>query len=288
MRKGGLLVGMAIGAGLVYYLDPESGERRRDRLRTRIQDRLGDEEAERLPEMPIGRYGTRHGDIVGLESATLPRKPDRRSMDRVLALTGGALTLYGLARRGLIGLAARTVGAGMLWSEMREARDPARRPGPERRRTVDIQKTLFVGAPVERVYDFWTDYENFPLFMSNVREVQDLGGGRSHWVVSGPGGVPIEWDSVLTEQVPGETIAWRSRPGSMLENAGAVRFSPEGEGTRVDLRLCYHPPAGGAGQAVAELLGADPRAKLNEDLGRLKALLEGVNRSETHGRESGR
>jgi uncharacterized membrane protein len=237
--------------------------------------------------MPIGRYGSRHGDILGLESATLQRKPGPGSMDRVLALAGGALTLYGLARRGLIGVAARTVGAGMLWSEMREARDPGRRPGRERRRTVDIQKTLFVGASVEQVYDFWTDYENFPLFMSNVREVQDLGGGRSHWVVSGPGGVPIEWDSVLTEQVPGETIAWRSRPGSMLENAGAVRFSPEGGGTRVDLRLCYNPPAGGAGQAVAELLGADPRAKLNEDLGRLKALLEGANRSETHGPESG-
>jgi uncharacterized membrane protein len=279
MRKSGLLVGMAIGAGLVYLLDPESGERRRDRLRTRIQDRLGDEGAEgagSLPaEMPIGRYGSREGDIVGLESATLQRKPGLGSMDRVLAVAGGALALYGLARRGLVGVAARTVGAGMLWSEMRTARDPVRPSSRERRRTVDIQKTLFIGAPVKRVYNFWTDYENFPLFMSNVREVQDLGGGRSHWVVRGPGGVPIEWDSVLTEQVPGETIAWRSRPGSMLENAGAVRFRAEGEGTRVDLRLCYNPPAGGAGQAVAELLGADPRAKLNEDLGRLKALLEG-------------
>ena len=277
MRKGGLLVGMAIGAGLVYFLDPESGELRRDRLRTRIQDRVGDEEGERLPaEMPIGRYGSRHGDILGLESATLRQQADRRSVDLARALTGGALTLYGLARRGLIGVAARTVGAGMLWNEVREARDPARRPLSDRRRTVDIQKTLFVGAPVERVYSFWTDYENFPLFMSSVREVQDLGGGRSHWVVSGPGGVPIEWDSVLTEQIPGETIAWRSRPGSMLENAGAVRFTPDGAGTRVDLRFCYNPPAGGAGQVVAELLGADPRAKLNEDLGRLKALLEGT------------
>ena len=289
MRKGGLLAGMAIGAGLVYFLDPESGERRRDRLRKRMQNRLGDDEVERLAaDMPVGRYGTRQGDILGLESATLPRQADRRSLDLVLALTGGALTLYGLARRGLIGVAARTVGAGMLWSEMRETRDPSLRPGRERRRTVDIQKTLFVGAPVERVYDFWTDYENFPRFMTNVREVQDLGGGRSHWVVSGPGGVPIEWDSVLTEQVPRETIAWRSRPGSMLENAGAVRFTPEGEGTRVDLRLCYNPPAGGAGQAVAELLGADPRAKLNEDLGRLKTLLEGANRRDAHGRESER
>ena len=161
----------------------------------------------------------------------------------------------------------------MLWSEMQRADDPAT-GRPERRRTVDIQKTLFVDAPVDRVYEFWSDYENFPLFMSNVREVRDLGGGRSHWVVSGPGGYPIEWDAMLTEQVPAETLAWRSRPGSLLENAGVVRFRSEGAGTRVDFRLCYNPPAGGAGQAVVELLGADPRAKVNEDLGRLKALLE--------------
>jgi uncharacterized membrane protein len=277
MRKGGLLVGMAIGASLVYLLDPESGDRRRSRLRHGIQTRFRDDPMRDLSiEMPIGHYGSRRGDILGLESATLAPGHGVSSRDRFLTLVGGALALYGLARRGLIGIAAQTVGAGMLWSELTEPREPGARTGRERRRTVDIQKTLFVGAPVERVYEFWTDYENFPLFMSNVREVQDLGGGRSHWVVSGPGGIPIEWDSVLTEQVPGESLAWRSRPGSMLENAGVVRFRPEGEGTRVDLRLCYNPPVGGAGQAVAELLGADPRAKLNEDLGRLKALLEGT------------
>jgi uncharacterized membrane protein len=230
----------------------------------------------------VRRYGSRRGDLPGLESATLEGDAGN---DRSRALLGGALTLYGVVRRGPIGFAARTLGAGMLWNQLRTpgAEAPA---GRERRRTVDIQKTLFIDAPSDRVYGFWTDYENFPLFMSNVREVRDLGGGRSHWVVRGPGGVPIEWDAVLTEQVPGELIAWRSRPGSMLENAGAVRFRPEGSGTRVDLRLCYSPPAGGAGQAVVELLGADPRAKLNEDLGRLKSLLEGANRSEAHGRES--
>jgi uncharacterized membrane protein len=276
---------MALGASLAYLLDPQAGERRRAGLRARIQERLGDGWAETQPGagVPLGRYGSRRGDIPGLHSATLERRSGSGSLDRVRALTGGALTLYGLARRGLIGMAARTVGAGMLWSEMREARTGAGETVRERRRTVDIQKSLFIGAPVDRVYDFWTDYENFPLFMSNVREVRDLGGGRSRWIVAGPGGVPIEWESVLTEQSPRATIAWRSLPGSMLENAGTVRFRPEGMGTRVDLRLCYNPPAGGAGQAVAELLGADPRAKLNEDLGRLKTLLEGAERSGTHG-----
>jgi uncharacterized membrane protein len=286
MRKGGLLVGMAIGAGMAYLLDPEFGERRRARLRTRLEDYLGEDVGTPQLGTPIGRYGSRRGDIQGLESANLESSSRRGASDRALALLGGALTLYGIARRGALGLAARTLGSGMVWSELRASSAPTAPAGRERRRTVDIQKTLFIDAPVEQVYEFWTDYENFPLFMSNVREVRDLGGGRSHWIVRGPGGVPIEWDAVLTEQVPGETLAWRSRPGSMLENAGAIRFRREGEGTRIDLRLCYNPPAGGAGQAVAELLGADPRAKLNEDLGRLKSLLEGTKRSEGHGRES--
>ena len=287
MRKSGLLVGMAIGAGMGYLLDPDAGSRRRARLRARIEEHLiGEEGTAGALEAPVRRYGTRRGDIPGLESATLERDSFRGQTDRAMTLLAGALALYGLARRGPIGFAARTLGAGMLWSELRQPSAPAAPAARERRRTVDIQKTLFIEAPPERVYEFWTDYENFPLFMSNVREVRDMGGGRSHWIVRGPGGVPIEWDAMLTEQVPGEMLAWRSRPGSMLENAGAVRFRPEGEGTRVELRLCYSPPAGGAGQAVATLLGADPRAKLNEDLGRLKSLLEGANRSETHGRES--
>ncbi len=287
MRKGGVLVGMAIGAGMSYRLDPEAGERRRARLRARLEDHLiGEEGSSPALDPPIHRYGTRRGDLPGLESATLGLGRGRASDDRAMTLLAGAVALYGVTRRGPLGFAARALGAGMLWSELRRPRAPAAAVRRERRRTVDIQKTLFIEAPPERVYEFWTDYENFPLFMSNVREVVDLGGGRSHWVVRGPGGVPIEWDAMLTEQVPGEALAWHSRPGSMLENAGAVRFRPEGRGTRVDLRLCYSPPAGGAGQAVAELIGADPRTKLNEDLGRLKSLLEGANRSEAHGRES--
>ena len=72
----------------------------------------------------------------------------------------------------------------------------------------------------------------------------------------------------------------------MLENAGIIRFTQAGAGTRVNLRFCYHPPAGGAGEAVAQLLGSDPRAKVNEDLGRMKSLLEATTRSGTHGKES--
>jgi uncharacterized membrane protein len=200
-------------------------------------------------------------------------------------MLGGALALYGLIRRGTLAGILRTLGTGLLVGAVGRSSWSGGLPALDRRRAVDIQKTLFIQAPLDQVYAFWSNYENFPLFMSHVREVEDLGDGRSHWSVSGPGGVPIEWNAALTQQTPNEVIAWRSEAGSMLENAGIIRFVASGTGTRVDLRFCYHPPAGGAGQAVAELLGSDPRAKLNEDLGRMKSLLEATTRSESHGKE---
>lgn len=286
--------GLTLGAGLMYFLDPERGTVRRERVSRSLERLLGNgfpnSNADLLdPSLELGHYGARIGDIEGLGGATLTCAPSRSGSgsDPVLKVLGGLVALYGITRRGAFGGLLRTLGAGLMVGTA------GSRPGiagllprGDRRRAVDIQKTLHIAAPVEQVYAFWSNYENFPLFMSHVREVQDLGGGRSRWRVSGPGGLPIEWQAVLTQQDPNQAIAWRSEPGSMLENAGMIRFVPVGAGTRVDLRLCYHPPAGGAGQAVAELLGSDPRAKLNQDLGRMKELLEATHRSESHGKES--
>jgi uncharacterized membrane protein len=278
MRARGVIAGMALGAGLVYFLDQEQGAERRRRWRARLAKALESGSVnERLESLAvvdtsIWHYGSRMGDIEGLEAANLVRRrADAEGNDLLLRAAGGALTWFGWSRRGATAAAARAVGAGLLATS--KAGGIARQG--DRRRTVDIQKTIHISAPVDQVYAFWSNYENFPLFMSHVRLVEDLGGGRSRWVVSGPGGAPIEWHAMVTERIPGDLIAWRSEPGSMLANAGVIRFRAENGGTRVDLRFCYQPPAGGAGQVVTELLGADPRAKVNEDLGRLKALLEG-------------
>jgi uncharacterized membrane protein len=285
------LSGLTIGAGLVYFLDPERGGIRRDRFARAAAPLAGDlkralDASGVTPASALFHYGSRVGDLLGLEEATL--LPSRGSSfgsagAGAVRLAGVMLALYGLFRRGALGTMLRTVGTGVA---IRTGASGL--PGftsLDRRRAVDIQKTLHIEAPVEQVYAFWSNYENFPLFMSHVREVEDMGGGRSHWKVRGPGGLPIEWNAHLSQQIPNQVIAWRSEAGSMLENAGVIRFSPSGSGTRVDLRFCYHPPAGGAGQAVAELLGSDPRDKLNQDLGRMKALLEATTRSEGHGKE---
>jgi uncharacterized membrane protein len=285
------LSGVTVGAGLAYFLDPQHGSARREQLAARVAPLWDDArqvlQARGRDESPIAnvmRYGARIGDLPGMAAVTLSSSGGpfgfSATGSSALRLAGIMLGVYGLVRRGAWGAVLRTVATGMLARTAGSYGPGGLGVGSDRRRAVDIQKTLYIDAPVEQVYAFWSNYENFPLFMSHVRQVDDLGGGRSHWSVKGPGGVPIEWSATLTQQTANEVIAWRSEAGSMLENAGMIRFTPSATGTRVDLRLCYHPPVGGAGQAVAELLGSDPRAKLNEDLGRMKALLEATTRSE--------
>lgn len=263
------LGGAALGAGLVYFLDPERGAGRRSRAQARF-----------APASAVMHYGARAGDLQGLQAANLASHHPRGDVGQLARVAGGALALYGLLKRGKQGALLRTLGLSLAATSR-----PQPRPLGERRRAVDIQKSVRVDAPIERVFAFWTSYDNFPLFITNVRQVEDLGQGRSRWVLSGPARRPIEWEAVVTAREERELLAWRSEAGSVLEHAGALRMTPENGGTRLDLRICYYPPTGRAGRAVAEFFGGDPRVRLNEDLARLKSLLETTIRSNSHGQE---
>lgn len=280
VRRRGFVNGVMLGAGAVYSLRQAMRASRTTPAPAAVAGENG-----HAPLMP---YGARAGDIAGLEGASLPVETPRLvGAPWLTRLAGGALTLFGLTRRGPAAILARTIGMGLLAKRrttmptagITSTPESAPRPAPtERRHVMDIQKTFQIEAPLGQVYAFWTNYENFPLFMSNVRNVEDLGGGLSRWTVRGPGGAPIRWTARLTDQQPNHSIGWRSEPGAMLENAGVVRFTPEGPGTRIDLRFCYRPPIG-AGPAVLHLLGIDPRGKVNEDINRLKSILEATVRS---------
>lgn len=214
------------------------------------------------------------------EEAPSSRTPAARLL---MGMAGGALTLYGARRRGIVGTAVGTAGLGMLARGLTNAEIKSLAGVGGAGHAIDIQKTIHIAAPVEQVFEFWTHYANFPRFMPHVREVRDLGEGRSRWVVAGPVGAPIEWDAVITKLVPNQVLAWQSEPGSPVENAGVIHFEPDSHGaTRVSIKLTYNPPAGVIGHAVAALLGADPKHEMDQDLVRLKALLE-LGRTRVHG-----
>jgi uncharacterized membrane protein len=111
--------------------------------------------------------------------------------------------------------------------------------------------------------------------MSNVREVRKIDEGKYHWVVAGPAGLSVEWDAEITKLVPNQSIAFKSLPGSAIEQRGLIHFTSTAEGeTSVDIKMSYNPPGGAVGHLVAMLFGADPKREMDEDLMRMKSFIE--------------
>jgi uncharacterized membrane protein len=193
----------------------------------------------------------------------------------IVGTFGGIMALQGMRTKSGAGAALSVAGIGLLTRAMTNL--PASRlvGAGAGRRAIEVQKTIRVSAPVEQVWKLWSNFEQFPRFMSHLREVRRIDEQRSHWVASGPAGLPVEWDAVVTERLPNESIAWKSVEGSVVRTAGRVRFRPVPEGkTEVDVHLSYNPPAGAIGHAVASLFGTDPKHAMDEDMVRLKSLLE--------------
>lgn len=204
---------------------------------------------------------------------------------RVATLAGAALALYGLfGRRSTLGMAAGLAGLALLASRTGAAGSrSASRSGASLRsmlssaspaRPVVVEKTIRIDASPEQVFDLFANYENFPRYMSNVIEVRDLGERRSHWVVRGPAGTHFQWNAVLTESTRPRRLAWESEPGAEVEQTGSILFEPFRNGTRVTVHMSYRPPAGMVGHALASLLGSDPKKQMEEDLSRMKSLVE--------------
>jgi uncharacterized membrane protein len=193
----------------------------------------------------------------------------------VLGGAGAVVAYRGARTRGARGQFLTLLGLGLI--ARAAGRAPARRlvqlaTGP---RGFTVERTVLVKAPAAQLWDLWSNFENFPRFMAHVREVTKLDEKRSHWVAVGPAGLPVEWDAVVSDWVPQQFIRWSSAEGSAVETSGQVRLrSISDYETGVDIQLSYRPLVGAAAQAMASMMGADPKQAMAEDLVRLKSLLE--------------
>lgn len=116
-----------------------------------------------------------------------------------------------------------------------------------------IETSIEVRCPLQAVYGQWTRFEDFPAFMSSVREVRKIDDTRVHCQAE-IGGEEKELDAEIIEQLPGEYIAWKSLSGT--PSAGVVHFEPLGpQLTRVRLMMAYEAqgPAENSPEALASL-----------------------------------
>jgi uncharacterized membrane protein len=137
-------------------------------------------------------------------------------------------------------------------------------------------KTVTINRPREELFAYWRDFANLAAFMDNVERIDVLDDKHSHWVVLAPAGRTVEWDAIVTEEIPGELIAWASTEGADVPNSGRIDFrdATGGRGTTVTATILYDPPAGVVGKLIAKVFQREPAIQARRDLRRFKQLME--------------
>ncbi|MFE7595629.1 SRPBCC family protein [Streptomyces sp. NPDC057494] len=101
-------------------------------------------------------------------------------------------------------------------------------------------ETVDVGAPLRRVYNHWTQYEDFSGFTKGVRNVSQGDETSTDWKVKvGPS--TRSWKATVQEQVPDDHIIWTS-DGAKGSTRGCVSFHELAPSlTRILLTVEYYP-----------------------------------------------
>ena len=143
-------------------------------------------------------------------------------------------------------------------------------------RGVKVVRSCTVRKAAEELYQFWRSLENLTRIIKHPVSITTLSETESHWKVSAPGKTFVEWDAIIINDHPNELVAWRSKEGADIKNAGSVRFEPApgDEGTEVTVQLEYDPPGGKLAALLAKLTGEEPKQPVAEALRRFKALME--------------
>jgi uncharacterized membrane protein len=217
------------------------------------------------------------GILVLTQSQPAPALWSRVAGDFIdLALLGKASTRSSRQTR-LLAATAAVVGVTVLDAITAiEATKVARsEEQSESEHRVVLSKALTINRPSSDVYAFVRDFTNQPKFMTHISSVE-VRGNRSKWHARGPAGLELHWEAELIEDRPGEFIRWKSVEGASIDTETCVYFSdaPGDRGTEIHVEIRYEPPLGVAGFTLAKLFGAVPEQKLENDLRRLKQILE--------------
>ncbi|HEX8996925.1 MAG TPA: SRPBCC family protein [Ktedonobacterales bacterium] len=128
-----------------------------------------------------------------------------------------------------------------------------------------IEDTVLVEAPIQEVYQQWSDLNRFPDFMRNIISVTPIGDNRYHWVAS-YFGQRQEWDTSVTSREDQRNVMWSSADGQ--GNSGHLMFTPRDDNTtEVRLHMELTPPASLAPERF-DKLAQSARKNTHNDLKR--------------------
>jgi uncharacterized membrane protein len=215
---------------------------------------------------PLWLWGRVAGDLMDLAllGRALHRPGPARDLKTVVQLGGGSDRSR---------TAAATAAVAMITAV--DAYAAASRSRRARRQTaVSVAAAVTVTRPRQEVYGRWRRFDGMPTYTTHLGHVTVTGPPASYW--RAPFGQALEWDAWITDDVPGERIAWRSVDGSKIRTDGDVQFktAPDERGTDIRVTLRYLLPGGRRGLALTRYLGHDPHQRLDDDLRRVKQAFE--------------
>ncbi|MFT3769350.1 MAG: SRPBCC family protein [Minicystis sp.] len=195
-----------------------------------------------------------------------------------LALLGAAFSARRANRKRLLVTAGALLGVTALdtITSKQLSRGGEQASGRPRQPQRPVNEVITVNRSPEEVYRFWRDFQNLPQFITALESVKVTDARCSHWCARVPGGKTLEWDVEITEDRPGERIAWRSSAATKKGIAGEVCFAraPGNRGTEVAVQMGYEQEGGVISGAIGRLFGKAIGVVLAADLHRFKQILE--------------
>jgi uncharacterized membrane protein len=159
--------------------------------------------------------------------------------------------------------------------------------GGKKTRRLPIQRWTDVAVPIDKAYQAWTKFDEFPKFMHRVLNVEKKDQDTISWQEK-VWFSTREWEGKITERRKNDRIAWKTTSG--MRHKGIVSFHKLDDNlTRVMVDMEFEPS--GMIEKMASGMRFVKRA-VQADLARFKAYVEmedarGIEyRSESEGKES--
>jgi uncharacterized membrane protein len=141
--------------------------------------------------------------------------------------------------------------------------------GGKKTRRLPIQRWTDVAVPVDKAYEAWTRFDDFPKFMHRVLNVRRKGGDRVSWQEK-IWFSTRQWEGRITDRRKNDRIAWKTTSG--MSHRGVVTFHRLDDNlTRVMVDMEFEP--NGMIEKMASGLRFVKRA-VQADLARFKAYVE--------------
>jgi hypothetical protein len=141
--------------------------------------------------------------------------------------------------------------------------------GGKKTRRLPIQRWTDVAVPVEKAYQAWTQFDQYPQFMHRVLNVQRKGDDKLQWQEK-IWFSTREWEGKITDRRKNDRIAWKTTSG--MSHKGVVTFHKLDDNlTRVMVDMEFEP--NGMIEKMASGMRFVKRA-VQADLARFKAYVE--------------